>query len=489
MTELSLGLDIGTQGSKAVLVDDDGVIRARARADYDLIPDLADGHAEQHPDTWIQAIQRITAEVLSQIDSEDRVTAVGVSGQQHGFVPLDANHEVIRPAKLWCDTSTAKEAAELSATLNNPIPTGFTASKILWLKRHEPESWKALRHVLLPHDYVNFVLTGEKSMEPGDASGTGFFDVENMTFSDRAMEAIDPGLRGFLPALRQPGEWTGHLDARGAELLGLKKGTPVSTGGGDNMMSAIGSGATAPGVVVASLGTSGTVFCSTERPLLDPRGWIAPFCGSAGGWLPLLCVMNLTGVTEAVRTAFGMERKKDLLALTARAAEVPAGCDGLLWLPFLQGERVPDLPEARATMLGLRAEHLCAEVLFRAAIEGTSLNLGLGMEHMQGLGIKMSELRLVGGAAANPLWCQILADITGLPVRRLSELESGALGAALQAAWTLHRQEDPQLSIHGFTEPRIGLSPEVVEPGEDTGRYAELKQEFRRQLQLIYGVS
>ena len=321
MSELFLGLDVGTQGAKALLVDENFKVLSRASTDYGLIPGLPPGHAEQHPDTWVQAVGRITAEVFAGIDATaGAVAAVAISGQQHGLVVLDEHDEVIRPAKLWCDTSTADEAAELSSALGRSVPTGFTASKLLWLKRNEPRSWSRLRHVLLPHDYLNFVLTGEKCMEPGDASGTGFFDVCDRVFSDRDMAVIDARLGSFLPPLRQPGEWAGRLNRRGAELLTLREGVHVATGGGDNMTSAIGSGATVCGVVVASLGTSGTVFCHADRPPVDPRGWIAAFCGSAGGWLPLLCVMNMTGVTEAVRRAFDLVSATDLRALTERAS-------------------------------------------------------------------------------------------------------------------------------------------------------------------------
>ena len=487
MSDLFLGLDVGTQGAKGLLIDAQGAIRGRASTSYGLIPDLPSGHAEQHPSTWVQAVREVVARIFDD-QPKDAVCALSVSGQQHGFVALDSEDEVLRPAKLWCDTSTANEAEDLSAELGKPVPPGFTASKILWLKRHEPHAFDRLRHVLLPHDYLNFVLTGEKCMECGDASGTGFFDVERREFSKRDMAAISPRLSECLPPLRRPGEWAGHLSRRGAELLGLREGVPVALGGGDNMMSAVGSGATAAGVVVASLGTSGTVFCHSDRPMVDLPGGIASFCGSTGGWLPLLCVMNLTGVTQAVRDGFGLAAETDLVPLTHRASEVPAGCDGLLWLPFLTGERVPNLPRARGSLLGMTADHLRPEVLFRAAIEGTSINLALGMEHMRAAGLEMGELRLVGGAAANPLWCRILADVTELAVRRLRELESAAFGAALQAAWTWHFSQDATLSIHAFTDSRIGLEPEVVQPSESVALYESVKEEFRRQVQNLYGV-
>lgn len=297
MSEPFLGLDVGTQGTKALLVDlDAGRVVARASRSYGLIEGLAPGAAEQHPDTWWEALRDAVRELGAR-----RVAGIGVSGQQHGFVPLDAGGQVIRPAKLWCDTETAPEARELSGSYGRPVPTGFTASKILWLKRHEPERFARLAAVLLPHDYVNYRLTGRLFTEAGDASGTGFFDPRKRCFVPAEAAAIDPGLPAKLPPLIQPGEPGGELTPEAAAELGLEPGVPVAAGGGDNMMSAIGSGAVRPGVCVLSLGTSGTVFAYSDEPVVDPEGLIAPFCDSTGGWLPLLCVMNATGVTAEVR--------------------------------------------------------------------------------------------------------------------------------------------------------------------------------------------
>lgn len=477
-----LGLDVGTQGTKAVLIGD-GRILARASRSYGLLEGLPVGAAEQHPDTWVEAVRALVKELLGSGDA-GAITAVGVSGQQHGFVPLAEDGTVLRPAKLWCDTSTSAQAAELSTQLGSHVPTGFTASKILWMKQREPEVFAQLRHVLLPHDYLNYRLTGELSMEPGDASGTGLFDVAERCFDRRASDAIDPGLHAYLPALKQPGDLAGFVDARGAKTFGLAEGTPVSTGGGDNMMSAIGSGAVREGVVVLSLGTSGTVFSYAERPVVDPRGWIASFCGSAGGWLPLLCVMNLTGVSEEVRTAFGLDHAE----LTAQAGDVPAGCDGLRWLPFLAGERVPDLPAATGTLLGMRPGCLAPARLYRAAIEGTSYNLAWGMDRMREMGVTIEELRLVGGAARNDLWRQILADVCEVKVRILKEPESGALGAALQAMWAHGRHHGVDRSIHEVLEPFVQLAEIATDPGPAAATYRSHRAEFAADLDKQYDV-
>src|SRR5262245_52389734 len=247
-SDLFLGLDVGTQGTKALAVDVDArAVIARASSTYDLIPGLPPGAAEQHPDTWWSAMRACTAS-LARGGELGRVRAIGVSGQQHGFVALDARKQVIRPAKLWCDTSTAAEARELTQTLGRHVPAGFTASKILWLKRREREHFARLAHVLLPHDWINWKLSGELAMEAGDASGTALFDPVTRRFDARACYAIDEGLEARLPRLVAPDEPVGRMTSDAARELGLPAGILVAPGGGDNMCAAIGAGATRPGV-------------------------------------------------------------------------------------------------------------------------------------------------------------------------------------------------------------------------------------------------
>ncbi len=480
---LFLGLDVGTQGTKGLVVDVEARrVVARAAEGYELLGGLPAGAAEQHPATWWRAVRAVVLRLLPRLDAA-RLAGIGVAGQQHGFVPLDAAGEVIRPAKLWCDTATADEAEELSRAWGRRVPTGFTASKILWLKRHEPERFARLAQVLLPHDWIDLRLTGRATMEAGDASGTGFFDPVAREFQREELETIDPRLPAMLPPLLAPGEPAGHLTPQAAAELGLPAGLLVAPGGGDNMLSAIGSGATRPGVVVVSLGTSGTVFTYSATPLLDPEGLIAPFCDSTGGWLPLLCVMNVTGVVEEVRAAFaaaGPAGAADLERLTRQAEAVPPGCEGVLFVPYLQGERVPDLPRATGSLLGLRTGSLRPGVLFRAALEGTSLNLAWGVDRLRALGVRVDAVRLVGGGAQNPLWRQVLADVLGAPVQLLAEPESAALGAALQAAWCARRQRDPGASADELTTLFVRPAGDAVLP--DPGRsalYGELGRRFR----------
>ncbi len=480
---LFLGLDTGTQSTKALVVDPNrNEVVARASCPHELVAGLPPGHMEQHPAQWLAAVQNVVQAVRREIDGE-AIAGIGVSGQQHGCIVLDERGEVVRPAKLWCDTATAAEARELSQRLQRPVPTGFTASKLLWLARHEPANWARVRSVLLPHDYVNAWLTGERSMEFGDASGTGWFDPVARTFDPAAIAAIDPRLASMLPPLRAPGALAGRLCQSAAQTLGLPVGIAVSTGGGDNMMSAIGSGATSAGIVVTSLGTSGTIFTRTETPVVDPQGLIAPFCSSDGAWLPLLCVMNLTGVSEEVKALTGLSHA----ALTAAAQAVPPGCDGLTWLPFLLGERVPDLPEATATLLGLRPGLLRPGHLYRAALEGTSLNLGAGLDRLRALGLLVDEVRLTGGAAQNALWRQILADVFDVPVRVLKETESAALGAALQAVWAVRRAAgEPDLAIEAIAQPFVRLSPAVEPQPRWRPLHGKLRLRFQEQMQRLH---
>lgn len=495
MSALVLGLDVGTQGAKALLVDvERGEVVGRGAAGYGLIAGLPEGAAEQHPETWIDGVRAASRAALADAsrraggaDPAARVTALGVSGQQHGLVVLDRERRVLRAAKLWCDTTTAAEAVELTQLLERRVPAGYTAPKLLWLRRHEPAIWERTRHVLLPHDYVNFRLTGALTSEAGDASGTGWFDPVTRRCDADELDAIDPRLAELLAPLIDSDAPAGRLHAEGAALLGLPEGLLVAIGSGDNMCSAIGSGATRPGVVVASLGTSCTVFSRAESPVVDARGLIAPFCDAAGGWLPLLCVMNGTNVLEQVRRDLqACGRAATLDELTAAAAAEPPGCEGLLCVPYLHGERVPDLPNARGLLHGLSPTPLGPGRLFRAALEGLCLNLAWGVDRLRGLGIAVQGVRVVGGGARNALWRQLLADTLDAPVQQLAESESAALGAALQAAWCARRQAGEELALDALARPAVRLRPEVSLP--DPARVA-LHREQGQRFRALVGAS
>lgn len=436
-----LGIDSGTQSTKCVALDlNMGRVIAEARAPHCLIAGLPPGHMEQHPQEWTAALEQVIGEVAAKVDAA-RVRGIGISGQQHGFVPLDQNGAVIRPAKLWCDTSTAAECALLTKKLGGakaviretglPFLPGYTAPKILWLKRHEPANFKRLRHVLLPHDFLNFHLTGDYFMEAGDASGTALFDVRRRTWSKKVCAAIDRGLLGWLPPISDSRDAAGTLKPELARRWGFAEGVVVSAGGGDNMMGAIGTGNVAPGVVSASFGTSGTIYAFSKQPVIDPQGEIAAFCSSTGGWLPLLCTMNVTLVTEQMRQLFGA----DHAAMESAVNAVPAGADGLLLLPYFDGERTPNLPKGRGVLYGITRHNTTPGHLMRAAMEGVTLGMNYGLRRLGKLGLKAKEIRLTGGGAKSAAWRQIMADIFGVPVVKMVEDEGAALGGALQGAW------------------------------------------------------
>ena len=437
---IGLGIDCGTQSLKTVALDGGtGELLASSTHSYGLIDGLPAGHLEQDPEVWWQALQDTVLEVVAALGSrQGEVAALGVSGQQHGFVPLDQEQRVIRAAKLWCDTSTAAQCEELRAALGgrdaviglvgNDMLPGFTAPKILWLKQNEPSNYARLAHVALPHDYLNLKLTGNLRMEYGDASGTALLDVRHRTWSEEVCAAIDQSLVEKLPAAGSSRVACGMLcaDLRGAWGLGE---VVVSAGGGDNMMAAIGTGNVRPGGITASLGTSGTIFACADRPLVDPRGEIAAFCDSNDRWLPLLCTMNVTVATELFRKMFGWDHER----MDKEISSVSPGADGLIFLPYLQGERTPSLPDGCGVLHGMNTSNTTPAHVARAVMEGVTLGMAYGLRRMEELGVRPDVIRLTGGGSRSAVWRGICADIFGYPVVTLRSPEGAALGAAIQA--------------------------------------------------------
>jgi xylulokinase len=462
----------------------DGKVVASAAQEYDLIPDLPPGAKEQHPHTWRDATAGAIRRALRQAKAvAAEVQAIGVSGQQHGFVPLDKAGEVIRPAKLWCDTSTAAQCDEITAKLGGLKPTiralgnavlpGFTASKILWLKQREAKNYRRLATVLLPHDYLNFWLTGEKTMEYGDASGTALLDVRKRKWSRAVLDAIDPELADKLPPLQRSDQPAGTLQASTASMLGLSPRVLVSAGGGDNMMGAIGTGNTRPGVITASFGTSGTIYACADRPVVDPQGEIAAFCDSTNRWLPLLCTMNVTVATEMVREDFGWTHEK----YAAEAAKVPAGSRGLQLLPYFEGERTPNVPDGTGVWFGVNQRTFEAGHFARAAMEGVTLGMNYGLRRLAELGVKPAQIRATGGGAKSKVWRQIMADVFNTEVVTLKVGEGAAYGAAVQALWCWRLQQGEKVSISDLTDRFVELNTrERTEPDpKSAATYRELQ--------------
>lgn len=459
-----IGIDCGTQSTKAIAVDcESGKVIASARQPHELIPDLAPGAMEQHPDDWIEAADFAITSVVNSLGSRrSGIAGIGVSGQQHGLVVLDDDGNVVRPAKLWCDTTTVAECRAITEAMGgtdtvidavgNAMLPGYTAPKIRWLADHEPDNWKKTGTILLPHDYLNFWLTGTARMEFGDASGTALMDIRSRKWSPLALNAVADGLPDRLPAVGSSLEPHGQLSPALSEKWGLQKNIVVSAGGGDNMMGAIGTGNVVPGVVTASLGTSGTLCACAGAPVVDAKGEVAGFCDSTDQWLPLVCTMNVTLVTEMTRELFGW----DHAAFDAAVGSVAAGSDGLLLLPYLAGERTPNLPNGTGVFHGINTKNLTAPHLARAAMEGVTLGLGYGMDRFKQLGLAASEIRLTGGGSASSTWRQICADIFDVPVVCLETSEGAALGAAIQAA------------VHVTDRPLQDLTADWVRPDEST---------------------
>ncbi|MGA2363684.1 MAG: xylulokinase [Candidatus Aminicenantales bacterium] len=482
----AVGIDSGTQGTKALVVDfKTGQVLGKGHAPHEMVPGLPPGASEQDPATWVKAMESALAAAIkeSRVDPK-KVVSLGISGQQHGFVPLDRRGRPIRPAKLWNDTSTIEEtemivgrlggAKEFIRKLGISLAVGFTASKILWLKRHEPENFEKLATVLLPHNYLNHHLTGRAHMEYGDASGTGLMDIRNLRWSEEAVGAVDPGLSGKLPALSHPREPVGFVRKAVAARFGLGR-VLVSGGGGDNMMGAIGTGNVRPGVSTLSLGTSGTIYSHSGRAVVDPEGEIAAFCDSTGGWLPLLCTMNVTNTTEIFKSVFKLNNR----TLEALAAKAGPGSGGLLFLPFVDGERVPVLPYPSAVFFGLNRGTFDSAHLARSVMEGTILNLGYGFARMRALGLKPDEIRATGGGSKSRLWLQIVADILRTPVVTLREQEAAAYGGALQSVWCWHLEKGEKVRIGEITGSRVALNrlPAAPDP-KSSGVYEVLQERF-----------
>ena len=490
--QLFIGIDSGTQGTKGVVFSRQaGRILAEAYADHQLIENIG-GRREQEPGWWIEACSTVIDQLLKQSGvSRDMICAIGVSGQQHGMVPLDARGEVIRPAKLWCDTETAPQCDQITDNIGghanvieligNSVAAGFTASKILWLKQHEPQSYERLATVLLPHDYINYWLTGEKKTECGDASGTAYFDVKNRSWSEAVLNAIDDSgkLQQCLPELIQSDKPVGNIRSEIADQFGLTPGVLVSSGGGDNMMAAIGTGNVIPGMVTTSLGTSGTIYSYSDKPVIDPNGELAAFCSSSGGWLPLVCTMNVTVSTELTRDLL----ECSLDDLNQLASTAPPGAEGIVLLPYFNGERTPALPNATAGLFGLTSTNYNAANIARSSMEGATLGLRYGLEVLKQQGLTPTEVRLVGGGAKSPLWRQMVADVFNCPIVCPESSEAGAVGAALQAMWCYTRQKEGDVAIDELTNRYITLD-ESTRAVPDASIVAKYEDVYQRYLKL-----
>lgn len=466
---LFLGIDCGTQGTKAIILDvESGQVLGEGSAPHQMISNHQ-GRREQDPAEWIDALQQATRAALIMAGvSGEQVQGVGVSGQQHGLVLLDAEGSVLRPAKLWCDTETTPENECLLAFLGGEhgslerlgvvIAPGYTVSKLLWTQEQFPELFTRVERILLPHDYLNYWLTGRACTEAGDASGTGYFDVRKREWDLPLLDHIDPTgrLSRAVPELLAADAPVGALRPEVASLLGLNPDALVSSGGGDNMMGAIGTGNIEPGLITMSLGSSGTVYAYADQPRVSDHASVATFCSSSGGWLPLICTMNLTNVTAAIREVLAL----DIEAFNRALNDTEIGAQGVLMLPFLNGERVPALPQATGSLLGLDSTNLTRANLCRAAVEGTTFGLRYGLDLLRASGIESQTIRLIGGGSKSAVWRQIVADIMDTPVICPRYAEAAALGAAIQAAWCWSKAQGLDADLGALCQRCVQLDPD-----------------------------
>ncbi|MBK5200915.1 MAG: xylulokinase [Spirochaetaceae bacterium] len=441
------GIDCGTQSTKVLCYDTQKrEVIALTSSKHNMIS-KEDGTREQEATLFINAIKDCFAQIPTNI--KKNIEGIGVSGQQHGFVALDKNGEPLVPVKLWCDTSTSSQCDTLTEKLGgkdkvfeligNQILPGYTASKVLFLKEHNKVAYDKLAHILLPHDYINYYLTGEYTMEEGDTSGTAFFDVRNRVWSKEVLEAIDSerDLSNTLPKLIKPTEAAGKVQSSTAIELGLSNNVIVSCGGGDNMMGAIGTGCTDEGSLVMSFGTSGTLFGYSEKCIADDKERLAAFISSSGGYLPLLCTMNCTVASEQIRDLF----KKDVKEFDTIAASAPIGCNGVTLLPYFNGERTPNYPNGKATIIGLNTTNTNESNIARAALESAIYSMKVGLEAFVEQGFKAKKLILIGGGAKSQIWCQMISDAFGLEVVIPEISEAAAFGGCIQVLSLLENKK------------------------------------------------
>jgi xylulokinase len=468
-----LGIDVSTTGVKALIIDQAGRVIASATTEQPLSTPKPLWSEQDPADWWKGAISSVhQALAEGGLNGED-IAAVGLTGQMHGLTLLDENNQVLRPAILWNDQRTAAQCEEIRARVGkerliqltgNDALTGFTAPKILWVRENEPDIYRRSRHVLLPKDYVRLLLTGDYACDRADGAGTILFDLRQRDWSDEVLSKLEIPL-DWLPTTYEGSEVTGQISAEAASLTGLKSGTPVVGGGGDQAAQAVGVGAVEPGIIALTLGTSGVVFATTGAAFIEPEGRLHAFCHSVPGRWHLMGVMlSAAGSLRWFRDTFAQGSDYD--SLLAPAAGIPIGSDGLLFLPYLTGERTPHPdPLARGAFVGLTIRHRLPH-LARSVLEGVAFGLRDSFELIKSVGLtEIRQVRVSGGGARSPLWRQILADVLNSELVTVNTTEGAAYGAALLAGvgagtWTNVDQAcQAAVKITGSTQPDPGHVP------------------------------
>lgn len=436
MKEYLIGIDIGTSGTKSVMFDLEGNVIASSSSEYPLYQPQ-NGYAEQNPEDWWQAAC-ITLKAVSQYATDGKIVGIGLSGQMHSLVILDKNNDVIRPAILWCDQRTAEECRDIEDIIGrdrlieitaNPALPGFTASKLVWIKKHEPENFEKTAHILLAKDYIRFKLTGEYATEVSDASGMQLLDIKKRIWSEEVCDKLGIDMIKLAKVYESP-ELTGRVTEEAALLTGLPNGLPVAGGGGDNAASAIGMSVYKEGSAFTTIGTSGVVFAPTNAPKIDPEGRIHTFCAAVPN------TWHVMGVTQAAGLSLNWFRNNFMRDIKysdidKECENIPIGSEGLIYLPYLMGERTPILDsDARGVFFGLSAMHTEYH-LARAVIEGVSYSLYSCLEILNETGVDVDNMALCGGGGKSAFWRQMISDVYGMNITMMSSGEGAALGAAI----------------------------------------------------------
>ncbi len=446
-----VGLDVGTTGAKVILIDEDGRVVNTTSSEYPMY-NPKPLWSEQNPEDWWQAVQVSFRKIIgeSKIDA-GAIKGVGLTGQMHGIVLLDKEGKVLRPCLMWNDQRTSKECEDITSVIGfdnllritgNAVLPGFTAPKIMWVKKNEPHIFRRTEHILLPKDYIRYCLTNEFATDVSDASGTSLLDVNKRRWSDTVLSKLDIP-RVWMPDVFESVEITGALTSNAAELTGLKAGTPVIAGAGDQAAGGVGTGTIKNGIVSVVLGTSGVVFAHTDKLTIEPEGRLHAFChASPGTWHVMGVTLSAAGSFRWFRDTFceqeieeSVKLKTDVYEhLTQKAAEVPVGSEGLIFLPYLTGERTPyPDPDAKGTFTGITVRHNKNHFI-RAVLEGVAYSLKDCLELNRNIGLQTTEIRISGGGARSNLWKQILADIFNVELVTLNSTEGAPYGAALLAA-------------------------------------------------------
>lgn len=480
-----VGIDCGTQGTKAIVWNEGQILGQGYTAHNNVMDD--EGQREQSPELWFEAlVSSINQSFIGIEHLKKQVKGIGISGQQHGLVLLDIDDKVIRDALLWCDTRPQKELSEFVYAhdinfveeIGIQVPVAFTIGKLLWIKHNDPENFRKIKKIMLPHDYLNWKLTGRYTIEAGDASGSGWFDTKSKSINEKLLTLVGIDNEVDRPELIESQEIVGTLQPSVAELLGFNSKVIVSSGGGDNMMAAIGTGNVDEGQLTISLGTSGTLF-SHCKSQVDSRQHpdLNAFCSSTNGYLPLSSTMNVTTANNQILKLMN----SDIGNFDSFLASSSIGSDGLMSLPFFNGARLPNIPNANGAIVGITSKNLTQPNLLRSTVEAVTFNLEKGVSVLKDAGVRFDKACVIGGGANSHMWRQMIADTTNLELWSPLSNEAAAVGAAIQAYWAYENQYN-STDILELCRNFIAVDPQksILPNQANVSTYAELSQQYHQ---------